>query len=366
MPADSDRALDLLRRHGDHATSFQILERGFEHWFGDDAVVGYVTVGSRRVVASRPICARGHELEVTTAFLADCARHRKRALFFSADEAYVSALSAVADCAAVKIGEQPVWEPSAYSLDGPRRKTLRAQVNRARNKGVAVERLEATEVQRRRAEIQDVLDAWRASRRMGVMRFLVDLQPFAHAPERRYYLATRDGRPVGFLAAVPVYRRKGWFIEDMVRTPRAPNGTVEMLVARALADAHDEADGYATLGLAPLARTLRGPGPHRLLRWCFAMSWDHLSALYDFAGIQRFKARFRPDGWEPQYLAAASPRLGLLDLHAVLRAFAGRGLLGFGLETLRRAALRVGWRVWLSIAVLGALAGAGLMWALRG
>jgi phosphatidylglycerol lysyltransferase len=331
--------LALLRRHGTHATSFQILETGYRYWFEDDAVVAYVKSGRWCVVAGVPICESGTEGAVASRFVSDAATDGLGVLFFSADDDFVSQLQAKSVAEAhVKIGEQPEWDPRTYDLQAPRRRSLRAQVNRATNKGVQVRRLDTDAMApgALRAQIETVLNLWIAARTMSAMRFMVDLQPFSLPEERRYYIATHEDRVVGFLAAIPVYRRRGWFFEDVIRVPNAPNGTTEMLINTALTEACDNGDQYVTLGLSPLAGLERGPGPHRLIRACFQLSWDYLGPLYHFPGLYRFKGRFRPDRWAPQYLVACPPRLGLRQVHAVLSAFAGAGLLSFGIDTARR------------------------------
>ena len=77
---------------------------------------------------------------------------------------------------------------------------------------------------------------------------------------------------------------------------------------------------------APLAGEVDG-----LLRT--ARSWGAL--LYDFDGVRAFKARLRPARWDPIFLVypQGSP---VAAVHAALRAFAGGGLLRFGLQTALR------------------------------
>lgn len=368
----------LLQRHGRHATSFQILEPGFSYWFdrtdapssgrsrdptdatGADAVVAYVEAAGCRVVAGAPLAAPAVVGEVAARFVADSRRAGLRVVFFSVEADFVEALSALPDpprFEALKIAEQPEWVPGAYSDAGPARRTLRAQVNRARNKGVAVRRVDTAEITRRngaiRMGVEGVLRHWLRSRRMSVMRFLVDLEPFAYYPEaRRYYIATLDERVVGFLAAIPVYQRSGWFFEDVIREPEAPNGTAELLIDAALRDARDEGDGYVTLGMAPLSGVTTERGPHRLLRagmrWCY----DRLGVLYRFDGVRAFKARFHPDRWVDQLVVACPPPSGVRAIHAILAAFAGGGLVSFGVDTAWRLLNRVPARAWSNVLFL--------------
>jgi phosphatidylglycerol lysyltransferase len=162
---------------------------------------------------------------------------------------------------------------------------------------------------------------------MAPMGFLVDVQPFHFAVERRYFVAEREGALVGFLAAVPIYGRNGWLLEDFLRDPHAPNGTSELIIDAAMRALGDEGSRYVTLGLAPLAGPVRG-----WLRAARTLS----AALYDFEGLRAFKAKLQPHAWEPIYLAhppRSSSHVALVD---ALAAFARGSFVRFGGATLLR------------------------------
>ena len=367
MTPESLRVLEILKANGTHATSFQILEPGYVYWFDPEipapgAVVAYVQAGRYRVAAGVPLAPPESVGAVAARFIADSRAAGHRALFFSADQPFIDALAAQPDSPpvdAIPIGEQPTWDPRRYLVEAAGRRGLRAQLNRARNKGVRVRAVAPEELHDApgalRAEIETVLQRWLDARRMSAMGFLVDLQPFHWPEERRYYIAEQGDRAVGFLAAIPIYRLGGWFFEDVIRVPDAPNGTVELMVDAAMRDAAEHGDRLVTLGLAPLAG-VESAGSHpmlrRALRWCYR----DLGPLYHFEGVRRFKQRFRPDAWEPQFLVQSPPPLSVGAFHAVLRAFAGGGLVAFGLDTLRRALARIRSGVWattvLTLAVL--------------
>lgn len=352
------RVLGVLEACGTHATSFQILEDGYTYWFdpavpAPGAVVAYAEHGRYRVVAGVPLAPESRVAEVAAHFIADAAASDQRVLFFQVDEEFVAGLRELLGAAAVDavpIGEMPEWTPSGYHTDGPSRRTLRGQVQRARNAGVQVRAVHPEELEAApgalRSEIEGVLAAWLEDRRMSAMRFLVDLQPFHLPRERRYYVAEVGDRAVGFLAAIPIYQRRGWFFEDIIRVPDAPNGAVELLVDTAMRDAAAQGDEYVTLGLSPLAGVRLEPGPHPLMRRTFAWCFRRLGPLYSFDGIRRFKQRFEPDEWQTQYLVQCPPALGASSVHAVLSAFAGGGLVSFAADTFTRLLARVPNRGW--------------------
>jgi hypothetical protein len=360
------RVLGLLQRYGQHATSFQILEPSFHYWFDPDgdAVVAYVVARGYRIAAGPPVAAAERLSAVARRFVEDAAAAGLRVAFFGADGVLLTALRASAvPFDHVKIGEHADFDTQRWSIAGRERRSLRAQVHRARNHGVVVRRLLARDprsLASLRAEVETVLERWLASRRMSVMRFLVDLQPFVFAEERRYYVAEHDGRAKAFLAAVPVYGQRGWFLEDVIRAPDAPNGTTELLIHEALCDARDAGDTMATLGLCPLAGIEAGPGPHATLRRALHACWRHLGFLYGFESLYQFKARLRPDAWTPQHLVTCGSPVGPRAFHAVLAAFAGGGLVAFAADTVSRLAARIPKRTWGG--VLGLLAALLVPW----
>ncbi|MDB4930559.1 MAG: hypothetical protein JWM10_3043, partial [Myxococcaceae bacterium] len=322
------RALAMLKRHGYNATSFQTLEEGFRYWFdGDDACVAYADTGAAWVVAGAPIAPTEALAAVAGRFQAAAREAGRRVCYFGVEQRMVAA--GVGD--AVAIGAQPVWDPAAWPVALRGSASLREQVRRARAKGVRVRLAGAAEVTdpgapTRRA-LEGLIERWLAARAMAPMGFLVDVQLFGFADERRYFLAERDGALVGFLAAVPVYARDGWLFEDLLRDDGAPNGTTELLVDAAMREAAASGCRYVTLGLAPL-----GGDVDPRLRAVGALS----AGLYDFAGLYLFKSKLKPHHWEPIHLVHPRGTPAFVALFDVLTAFARGSLTRYGLRTLLR------------------------------
>ncbi|HEX6837507.1 MAG TPA: phosphatidylglycerol lysyltransferase domain-containing protein, partial [Polyangia bacterium] len=135
---ERERVRQLLSRHGWNATSFQTLEAGFRYWFdGDDACVAYVPTGGAWVVAGAPICAMSRLTEVSARFYAAALAAGKRVAFFAAEERLVAG----AGLERTYVGEQPVWDATRWRDNVQSTKSLREQLRRAHNKGVAVRRV---------------------------------------------------------------------------------------------------------------------------------------------------------------------------------------------------------------------------------
>src|SRR6476646_6211931 len=138
---EAERARGLVLRHGWNATAYQILNPGIALWFAaaDDAVIGYVRRNRVRVVAGAPVCAperlRGGVINIAVAARRE-GGHGTGGL-----------------------GAQPSWDPRRWSAIIARRASLRAQLHRARNKGVTITRWSAERAEKN-TELETLLGQW--------------------------------------------------------------------------------------------------------------------------------------------------------------------------------------------------------------
>ena len=147
VPDDVARARAIVLRHGHNATAYQTLNPGFRYFFSPtrDAVTAYVPRGRTWVAAGPPVCATPDLPHCTAEFesaAADdhcavcytCATDRLRALLL-ADPARYSLIT---------LGAEPVWDPRLWPDLVKRERSIRSQINRARNKHVTAAELPAS------------------------------------------------------------------------------------------------------------------------------------------------------------------------------------------------------------------------------
>lgn len=327
MPADWRRARALVLALGWNATAYQILNPGFRHWFaaGGDGVVGYVTHAGIRVVAGAPVCSADRLAAIADEFAADARRAGESVCYFGAGARLEEVFASRGGHALVRLGAAPVWDPREWPAIVERRASLRAQLHRARNKGVVQSEWTASRASGD-AGVRACLAEWLARRGLPPLHFLVEPDTLNRLDDRRIFVAERDGRVVAFLVASPVPARNGWLVEQLVRGAGAPNGSAELLVDAAMRAMGGAGARYATLGLSPLSMRSGGvqtPAPYWLaavLRWVRA----HGRRFYNFEGLDAFKAKFAPGHWEPIYAIGARPRFRIREFHAIAGAF-GRG-----------------------------------------
>lgn len=354
-----DRLLALVRRYGWNATSFQALDPGMRHfWCGGDACVAYADTGDAWVAAGAPLAAEERIGEVARAFVREARAAGRRASFFAVEARFVEA----SGLASLPIGEQAVWEPVAWPAIVKQSRSLREQLRRATAKGVTVRTVgpaghpavasssSSSSSSSLEEALQAITSRWLRGREMPAMTFLVRVDPLTLREEHRLFVAERAGAPIAFLQAAPIYARRGWLLQNLLREPDAPNGVTELLIDAAMRAAAADGSRFVTLGLAPLA----GDVP-RALRLARALG----RGLFDFAGLRAFRAKLRPAAWIPQCLAFPQGQGAVRSMADVLVAFAGGRLLRFGLATLARgpfilvrvlAVLLIPWTAMLAVA----------------
>jgi phosphatidylglycerol lysyltransferase len=312
-------------RHGWNATAYQILNPGVQLWFSreGDAVAGYAEYAGAWVIAGAPVCAE-ERLAGVIGELEETARAAgARVIYFGAGSRLERLASQSGRYSLLLLGAQPTWDPAEWDANVRGKSSLRAQLNRAANKGVVV-----TEWPAARAEgdtgTRRVLREWLSTRGLPPLHFMTEAE-LGSLGDRRVFVATRQEEVIAFLVATPVPARAGWLVEQWPRLPSAPNGTTHLLVDAAMRALGESGARYVTLGLAPLSERAGNLGAGHalwlrvLLRWVRA----HGRRFYNFRGLDAFKASLQPREWEAIYAIVPGHRMSLGALRAIAGVFGG-------------------------------------------
>ena len=323
--------------------AYQILNPGIRRWFSADgeAVVGYVDAHRFRVVAGSPIGPEERLAEVAAVFAADARRAGRSVCYFGAQDRLIRVLAESGPMSSLLLGAQPFWNPSHWPVIIAGKASLRAQLARARNKGVIVSPRPAAEAAadaERHPALQHCLSEWLERRGLPPMHFLVEWNILPRLLDRRLFVAEQAGQTIGFLIASPIPLRNGWLIEQIIRGRSAPNGTNELLLDTAIRALAAEGAEYVTLGLSPLSQAVsQEPPPPWIIRLLLAWVRVHGRRFYNFEGLEHFKSKFQPEGWEPIYAVTNRPRISLRTLYAIAGAFGGASPVVFIGRALLRA-----------------------------
>jgi phosphatidylglycerol lysyltransferase len=340
-----DPTAELLRlqsAYGYNAHSLVSIAPGALTWTmpGIDGAIIYGEFGRVWLAAGDPLAKADDMKSLVKGFMTAATKARRIAAFVPATERFARE-GVQLGLSAIKIGAAPYFDLQVWQPRGNSAKKMRAGVNQALRGGIQIQSVVGFS-EKLKKETAELCLRWLKTRRAATtFGWLLALDPFLRS-ERKKLFAARDAnhRLVGLLAASPIPARDGWYLEDVLRAPDAPQGTADLLVFEALRRLKAEGATMATLGTAPLARegvddisTHDHPVIERALR----LASKRLSAFYNFEGLRRFKSKFVASWWESEYaLVQHGVLMPSRVAHALLRAIVPGGLKQF----LARRALR--------------------------
>lgn len=344
--SDHIRARELVLKYGWNSTCFQIVNPGIEYWFGEDgeSVVGYVTSKGVRVAAGAPVCADDMLAEVAADFENDARECGEKVCYFGAEARLEGVLHDSPVHSRVSLGGQPVWHPARWAAIVDAKKSLRAQFNRARNKGIEIKEW-TVEQAHNDAELRACLEDWLSSKGLPPLHFVIEPETLERLENRRIFVAEQGSNVAAFLILSPVPERNGWLTEQFPHRPGAPNGTVELMMDQAIRKLGQEGYEYVTLGISPLSHRskLEDTDNPAWLRLVLAWMRKHGQRFYNFDGLDHFKSKLMPEYWEPVYAISNEPQVTGKTMWAIASAFANNrpfNVFGKGLARAVRTEIR--------------------------
>jgi len=349
-PEPVRRARELVMLYGWNATAYQVVNPGIDLWFSaeGDAVVGYVACAGIRVVAGAPVSSAARLPAVVDEFEKSATAHGQGVCYFGAEARLESFLRGSRSHSMALLGAQPAWRPSSWMQKAESYPSLRAQFNRAANKGVTVREWPASQVAGS-SRLRVVLDRWLDGRGLPPLHFLVEPSTLERLDDRRVFVASRvvkhgkeTDQVLAFAVLSPVPARNGWLVEQFPRVPDAPNGTIELLLKEAVGSVIADGADYLTLGLAPLAKrdVIVHDSEPAWLKLALRLTAAHGKRFYNFGGLERFKAKFQPDTWEPVYAIQRGSSVSPRALYAIARAFAQGPPIALVAKAIAKAAIQ--------------------------
>jgi len=328
-----DPRVDLLKFHqqyGYSAHALVAITSEIRVWISREAhgAIAYNELGRVWLVPGDPFASAENLAAVTTGFLRKASDEGRVVGFMPATERLAKSINGLG-LRAIKIGSAPYFDLSTWAPRGDRAKKARAGVNQARRVGVRVEEVVNVDDELIR-ETACLRKSWLNMRRSAMkFEWLFAVNLFQHKDRKKYFTARdENGTLVGFLAASPIPARDGWYLEDILRSKNAPNGTADLLVVEVLNLLKRDGAKLATLGTAPMAMeggTDAEVVDSRKLAKATMIAANWCSVFYNFDGVRHFKAKFAPSWWENEYIImspglTAPPRVFHAFVQAILPA----------------------------------------------
>ena len=318
-PEDLARARDVIAI-SDQTLGNAALMGDKRLLFSDEsnAFLMYQVTGRSWVALGDPIGPSNGVDDLLWRFREMCDMHGGWSVFYQASR---ERLAQYVDLglAAFKIGEEARVPLTTFSLEGSERADLRQDHRRCLRDGAVFEVVLAKDVPALLPQLRGISDSWLGDKSTAEKHFSIGAFDDAYLSQFDVALVRRAGEIVAFANLWCTGTKRELSVDLMRFGPNPPRSAMDFLFTEIML--WGRAHGYAwfNLGMAPLAGLEQHPlAPvwHRVGNFVFRYG-EH---FYNFEGLRRYKAKFRPE-WEPKYLVApggiALPRI-MLDVSSLI------------------------------------------------
>jgi phosphatidylglycerol lysyltransferase len=234
-----------------------------------------------------------------------------------------------------KLGEEARVRLDDFSLQGKRRKGLRASHNHGQREGLGFELLPREAAVALMPELAQISADWLSSKHTSEKGFSLGFFDEQYLRAFPVAVVRQDGKLLAFANVFEGADKEELSIDLMRHRTQAPNGVMDYLMLELML--WGKAAGYRwfNLGMAPLAGLASGQ---------LAPLWERAGALvyrygehfYNFEGLRSYKDKFDPV-WSPRYLACPGG-LALPVILADIAALVAGGAVGVvGAQARRRS-----------------------------
>lgn len=325
----SERALArvIVQQHGRSSLGRLVLMDDKLYDFSPGgSLIGYVVKGRAALALGDPIGPRSDLANAIHAFKSKCARNDWYPVFYQVFPDNLTHYRR-AGLSALQIGQEAIVELANFSLEGGKRRNIRASVNKMRRLGYSAAVLEPPHPAALLHQLNEVSDEWLSDRGGSEMRFSVgwfDTDYLNDCPI--LVVRSPDGRIEAF-ANIVLEARPDEITADLMRhRAAAESGQMDFLFVSLFDWA--KAQGYArfNFGLSGLSGIGQRPGDPAIER-ALHFAFEHLNQFYNFKGLHAYKSKYDPL-WEPRFLIY--PSVGSLPAvgAALIRANTGDDVLG--------------------------------------
>ncbi|ABQ71130.1 protein of unknown function DUF470 [Rhizorhabdus wittichii RW1] len=285
-----------------------------------DAFLMYQIRGSSWIMMADPVGPRAAwaGLLWTIRSMADAAQGRLMLYQISSD---MLELAIALGLQIVKYGEEAIVDLAAFSIEGPRMRSIRQTVRRAEREGATFEVVPAAEVAAIIPDLAAISDEWLEAKGQREKGFSLGRFDPDYVARFDCALVRVEGRIVAFANIWRTPNGRELSVDLMRHGAGSPPGVMDYLFASLMLWGRENGHARFSLGLAPLS----GIEAHRLSPlWVKAAAaiFKRGERFYGFRGLRAYKEKFAPV-WEPRYIAAPHG-LGLVRAMRDLNQLIGR------------------------------------------
>jgi phosphatidylglycerol lysyltransferase len=196
------------------------------------------------------------------------------------------------------LGEEAIVDLTTFTMDGGKMKTTRSAINRLTSEGFDIKIYQPPVKEGLLQKIEMVSNNWLLEMNQKEIAFTQGVFDRVILKEQTIItVEDQEERVYAFLNLVPDYAQ-GEATYDLIRKVHdAPNGVLDLLMAKTLLYMKEQGYTSANLGLAPLS----GIEGESLAEKTIKYAYENLKAFGHFKGLRKYKEKFFPR-WEKKFL----------------------------------------------------------------
>lgn len=196
------------------------------------------------------------------------------------------------------IGEEAIVDLTAFTLDGGKMKTTRSAINRLSAEGYEIRIYQPPIKEGLLQKLEFVSDKWLSDMNQKEIAFTQGVFDKTIMKEQTIItVEDKEEKVYAFLNLVPDFA-PGEATYDLIRKINdAPNGVLDLLIAKTLLYLKEMGYTRANLGMAPLS----GLEGENLAEKTISYAYENLKAFGHFKGLRKYKEKFLPM-WEKKHL----------------------------------------------------------------
>ncbi len=337
----SDELIQLVEKYGKNSNSFMTLYPGLQYFRSPNpntpGVIAFMKLSHSWIGGAEPLGPPAVYSNLLNDFANEAAKEGKSAILIPVGSE-VTQIAVDNGYKSLFIGTEPTFDLNWYPKSGNTWIDVVPTAKHLDARGAQVFELDPKTCSPEKKKVLDsITQEWLDSRKMEPLRFLNKVEPWTLSQHKKYFYLELQGRILAFLAAIPIFPRKGWYLIDLTRRNNAPAGTTELLTLQAIRLLRNSGANEISLGVSPLSQIeqisqipLANSEHHRYLYPFLNYLYQSGGRLYGFKSLYDYKLKFGPTSSQPMFLIYKShtqkPQLSLFSIVNVFEVFLGKSL----------------------------------------
>ncbi|MCX2585762.1 phosphatidylglycerol lysyltransferase domain-containing protein [Pedobacter sp. MR22-3] len=298
--ADFADAESLLQQKGISALDYFKTYPDKFIYFNEDrtAFISFKITRHFAMVLEDPVAESVEQkLEMIKKFEARCEENGLIAAYYRVPEESLPFYKSIGK-KSIPVGEEAILNLETFTIDGGKMKTTRSAINRLGGEGFIFKVYHGPQKEGLLQKLQTVSDHWLRELNQKEVAFTQGI--FDKNILKNQTILTiedQEEKIYAFLNLVPDYA-PGEATYDMIRKETdAPNGILDMLLAKTFLYLKEQGYSSVNMGLAPLSGIDGVDVTQKTIKYAY----DHLKIFAQFKGLRRYKEKFYPT-WKKKYL----------------------------------------------------------------